>query len=63
MDGLRREYTNGRELCRLAITRFVTNFLSLQCFIKFKKELRQMFTSDEWVESVYAKGYYVFEIS
>ena len=56
LDLMRREYTNGRELCRPAITRFATNFLSLQCFIKFKKELRQMFTSDEWVESAYAKS-------
>jgi hypothetical protein len=56
LDLMRREYTNGRELCRPAITRFATNFLSLQCFIKFKKELRQMFTSNEWVESAYAKN-------
>ena len=46
LDLMRREYTNGKELCRSAITRFATNFLSLQCFIKFKKELRQMFTFD-----------------
>ena len=36
LDLMRREYTNGKELCRSAITRFATNFLSLQCFIKKK---------------------------
>uniref|UniRef100_A0A2N9IKD5 BED-type domain-containing protein n=1 Tax=Fagus sylvatica TaxID=28930 RepID=A0A2N9IKD5_FAGSY len=63
LDLMRREYTNGRELCRPAITIFATNFLSLQCFIKFKKELRQMFTSDEWVESAYAKSVVGKEVS
>jgi hypothetical protein len=63
LDLMRREYTNGRELCRPAITRFATNFFSLQCFIKFKKELRQMFTSDQWVESAYAKSVVGKEVS
>ncbi|XXG77329.1 hypothetical protein AAC387_Pa08g1502 [Persea americana] len=48
---MRREYTNGRELIRPAITRFATNFISLQCLFKYRKELRQMFTSTAWVES------------
>ncbi|RWR90991.1 LOW QUALITY PROTEIN: zinc finger protein [Cinnamomum micranthum f. kanehirae] len=48
---MRREYTNGRELIQPAITRFATNFISLQCLFKYKKELRQMFTSTAWVES------------
>jgi hypothetical protein len=60
---MRKEYTNGRELCRPAITRFATNFLSLRYFIKFKKELRQMFTSDQWVESTHAKSVVGKEIS
>ena len=38
LELMRKEYTNGRELCRPAITRFATNFLSLQCFIKLKKK-------------------------
>ncbi|KAK3041211.1 hypothetical protein RJ639_028471 [Escallonia herrerae] len=37
---MRKEFTNGRELCRPGITRFATNILSLQCLLKFKKELR-----------------------
>ena len=59
LDLMRKDYTNGRELCRPVITRFATNFLSLLCF------LRQMFTSDKWVESAYAKsvvGNKVFKI-
>lgn len=53
---MRQEFTNGRELCRPAVTRFATHFLSLQCLLKFKKELRQMFTCDKWVGSNHAKS-------
>ncbi|GKU96674.1 hypothetical protein SLEP1_g9886 [Rubroshorea leprosula] len=53
---MRRDYTNGRHLCRPAVTRFATHFLSIQCLLKFKKELRQMFTSDAWVGSRYARN-------
>nr|XP_023886458.1 uncharacterized protein LOC111998598 [Quercus suber] len=52
---MRSEFTNGRDLIRPAITRFATEFLSLQCLTKFKKELRQMFTCDQWVESQHAR--------
>ncbi|XP_030924837.1 uncharacterized protein LOC115951844 [Quercus lobata] len=52
---MRSDFTNGRDLIRPAITRFATEFLSLQCLTKFKKELRQMFTCDQWVESRYAR--------
>ncbi|RWR72938.1 hypothetical protein CKAN_00118600 [Cinnamomum micranthum f. kanehirae] len=45
---MRREYTHGRELIRPAITRFATNFISLQCLYQFRKELQQMFTSTAW---------------
>ncbi|RWR82991.1 zinc finger protein [Cinnamomum micranthum f. kanehirae] len=48
---MRREYTNRRELIRPAITRFATNFISLQCLVKCRKELRQMYPSTAWVES------------
>uniref|UniRef100_A0A6N2MJA2 DUF659 domain-containing protein n=1 Tax=Salix viminalis TaxID=40686 RepID=A0A6N2MJA2_SALVM len=36
--------------------RFATHFLSLQCLLKFKKELRQMFTCTKWVESSHGKS-------
>ena len=52
---MRSNFTNGRDLIRPTITRFATEFLSLQCLTKFKKELRQMFTCDQWVESRHAR--------
>ena len=52
---MRSDFTNGRDLIRPAITRFATEFLSLQCLTKFKKALRQMFTCDQWVESRHAR--------
>ncbi|XP_030945732.1 uncharacterized protein LOC115970212 [Quercus lobata] len=55
LDLMRQDFTNGRELCRLAITRFATNFLSLQSMLRFKKELRQMFTCDKWLSCSHAK--------
>ncbi|KAG5233223.1 DNA binding protein [Salix suchowensis] len=53
---MRKEFTNGHDLCRPGITRFATHFLSLQCILKFKKELRQMFTCTKWVESSHGKS-------
>ncbi|KAJ8754507.1 hypothetical protein K2173_005668 [Erythroxylum novogranatense] len=51
-----KEFTNGRNLCRPAVTRFATNFLSLQSFILMKNELRQMFISDKWVASQHVRS-------
>uniref|UniRef100_A0ACD5XUR6 Uncharacterized protein n=1 Tax=Avena sativa TaxID=4498 RepID=A0ACD5XUR6_AVESA len=53
---MRKDFTNGKDLCRPSITRYATHFLSLQCILKFEKELRQMFTSNKWVKSTYGKG-------
>ena len=53
---MRKEYIHGRDLCHPTIIRFATHFLSIQCLMKFKKELRQMFTGDKWVDSRYAKS-------
>ena len=53
---MRKEFINGRDLCRPAMTRFATHFLSLQCLLKFKNELRQMFTSNKWLELSHAKS-------
>ncbi|KAG5252462.1 3-hydroxyisobutyryl-CoA hydrolase [Salix suchowensis] len=53
---MRKEFTNGHDLCRPGITRFATHFLSLQCLLKFKNELRQMFTCTKWVESSHDKS-------
>ena len=63
LDLMRQDFTNGRELCRLAITRFATNFLSLQSMLRFKKELRQMFIYDKWLSCPHAKTVVGKEIS
>ena len=34
---MRKEYNYGRDLCRLAISRFATHFLSIQCSMKYRK--------------------------
>ncbi|XP_042954558.1 uncharacterized protein LOC122290964 [Carya illinoinensis] len=53
---MRKDFTKGHDLCRPAITRFATNFLSIQCLLLFKKELRQMFTCDKWIASSHFKS-------
>lgn len=53
---MRKDFTNGHDLCRTGITRFATHFLSLHCFLKFKKEIRQMFSCHKWMESPHASG-------
>ncbi|XP_065634100.1 uncharacterized protein LOC112022367 [Quercus suber] len=55
LDLMREDFTNGRELCCPTITRFATNCLSLQSMLRFKKELRQMFTCDKWLSCSHAK--------
>jgi len=47
---LMRKNTGGKELVRSAITRFATNFLSLQSLVDQKANLRKMFSCDEWNE-------------
>ncbi|XP_042950125.1 uncharacterized protein LOC122282239 [Carya illinoinensis] len=53
---MRKDFTKGHDLCRLAVARFATNFLSIQCLLLFKKELQQMFTCDKWIVSSYSKS-------
>lgn len=53
---MRKEFTNGHDLCRAGITRFASHFLSLHCLLKFKKEVRQMFSCRKWMESPHASG-------
>ncbi|CAA0840485.1 hAT dimerisation domain-containing protein / transposase-related [Striga hermonthica] len=48
---LKSEHTNGKELLRLAVTRFATAFLTLQSMYKQKRPLEIMFASEEWVSS------------
>jgi hypothetical protein len=52
---LMRTYTNDRELRRLAVTRFVTHFLTLQSLLQCQYELKQMFVSGEWHDCRYSR--------
>lgn len=45
---LMRQFTNNKELVRPAITRFATNFISLQSLLASRWEVKRMFLSDEW---------------
>jgi hypothetical protein len=52
---LMRKNIDGRELVKSAITRFATNFLTLQSMIDQKANLRKMFSCDEWNASQWSK--------
>lgn len=52
---LMRKFTNKKELIKPAKTRFATAFLTLQRVYEQKKNLRKMFTSEEWITSKWAK--------
>ncbi|XP_057854140.2 uncharacterized protein LOC131064126 [Cryptomeria japonica] len=51
---LMRQYTEQKELARPRITRFATNFLTLQSMLRFKSALRRMIVGEEWSSSSYA---------
>ncbi|XP_073112023.1 uncharacterized protein [Elaeis guineensis] len=44
------------EILRLGITRFATNYITLDSLLQKKTALRQMFVSAEWQESRYARA-------
>ncbi|XP_028117760.1 uncharacterized protein LOC114315344 [Camellia sinensis] len=50
-----RKFTRNRELIRLAITRFATNFIAIKSIVRYKQQLRAMFNSDEWKNSKWGK--------
>jgi hypothetical protein len=52
---LMRRHTKNRELRRPAITRFATNFITLQSLLRCQFELKQMFVCDEWRDSTYSR--------
>ena len=52
---LTRKCTGVEELVKPAITRFATNFLTLQPLIEQKANLRKMFSCDEWNASQWSK--------
>ncbi|OVA02017.1 zinc finger protein [Macleaya cordata] len=52
---LMKKKTNGRDIVRPSLTRFATNFLTLQSIVSFKDPLHQMFTSTTWMQSALSK--------
>jgi hypothetical protein len=50
-----RKFTNKKELARPGVTRFATNFITLQSLLQSKAALKRMFVSEEWTASSYAK--------
>ncbi|KAJ6907910.1 hypothetical protein NC651_018370 [Populus alba x Populus x berolinensis] len=60
---MRKDFTNVNDIIHPSITRFATHFLSIQCLLKFKKELQQMFTCMKCVESSHGKSKVGKEIS
>jgi len=52
---LMRRCTKNKELQRSAITRFATNFITLQSLLKCQFELKQMFVYDEWRDCRYSR--------
>ncbi|XP_057814872.1 uncharacterized protein LOC131028577 [Cryptomeria japonica] len=51
---LMRQYTEHKELARPGITRFATNFITLQSMLRCKMALRRMIVGEEWSSSSYA---------
>ena len=50
-----RIYTEGKELVQPAMTRFATNFISLQSVVQQKINLKRMFLGPEWMASKHSK--------
>ena len=48
---LMRRHTGGKDIIRLAITRFATHFLTLQSMFSQHRNLQKIFSSDEWNQS------------
>ncbi|XP_058211763.1 uncharacterized protein LOC131323944 [Rhododendron vialii] len=52
---LMRKKTGERNIIRLGITKYASNFLTLQSIVSLKEPLHQMFTSDTWMQSSFSK--------
>ncbi|KAL7233189.1 hypothetical protein ACSBR1_016923 [Camellia fascicularis] len=50
-----KRFTGDRELLRPVITRFATNFITLESIVKHKTALQDMFHSQEWKHSKWSK--------
>ncbi|XP_057496178.1 uncharacterized protein LOC130781124 [Actinidia eriantha] len=52
---LMRKRTGGQDIIQLAITRYASNFLTLQNIVSLKEPLHQMLNSDMWTQSTFSK--------
>eukprot|EP00253_Pinus_taeda_P002252 PITA_02252 len=50
-----RKYTEGKEIVRPAMTRFATNFISLQSVVEQKINLKRMFLGPKWMAFKHSK--------
>ncbi|KAK4433493.1 hypothetical protein Salat_1111600 [Sesamum alatum] len=50
-----RKYTDGKELLHPGITRFATNYISMENILEQKSNLQRMFTSEEWSKNADSK--------
>ena len=53
---LMRKFTKKREIVRPGVTRFASNFLTLQSLYEKKEQLRKMSQSDEWEKINHVKS-------
>ncbi|XP_077232698.1 uncharacterized protein LOC143870117 [Tasmannia lanceolata] len=52
---MRKEFTEGKELVRPAVTRFATSFVTLQSLLDHRAGLKRLFQSKKWISSHFAK--------
>ena len=57
-----RTYTEGKELVRPGVTRFATNFISLQSVVEQKVNLKRMFLGPKWMASRHGRSLEGIEI-
>eukprot|EP00253_Pinus_taeda_P015102 PITA_15102 len=57
-----RNYTEGKEIVRPVVTRFATNFVSLQSLVEQKINLKRMFLGSEWMAYKHSKALEGIEI-
>ncbi|XP_038713405.1 uncharacterized protein LOC120007275 [Tripterygium wilfordii] len=50
-----KQFTEGRDLIRPAVTRFATTYLTLGCLSEYKGALMTMFSSSKWKESKFVR--------
>jgi hypothetical protein len=51
-----KHFTKGNDVGRLMVTRFATSYLTLECLNENKGVLVRIFTSNEWINSKFAKN-------